>query len=465
MPRTTSRTSRTRPRAAPLAVVATAASAALVAGIAFLGGAVVARDAASAAESTAVPKLLGDVAPAPPQGSAAVPVRTCSITDQATAPGALELHGEVVDTATGEVRYALRADEGNPTASVMKLLTTTAALSVLGPDHRIPTRIYAGAEPGTVVVVGGGDVTLSSLPAGAHGYYAGATASVADLVAQARSALGGDAVTRVVVDGSLFQGPAWQPSWHDVDRTDGYVAPATALMIDGDRAVPQNQDSPRSLDPLGRAGAAFASAFGLPASAVSTGTAPADARLLAEAYSQPVSELVAYALEDSDNQVAETLARLVAIQQGYGNTFDAVEPSTTHALAALGLDTTGLRLADGSGLSGDSRVPPAFVVSLLQRVDDGDFPAIGANLPASAQTGTLRTRFAPDGSGVPAGAIRAKTGFIDDVYGLAGYLTGPDGEQLTFAFFVVGRVAPANRDSLDSLTAAAYGCGARLAGW
>ena len=66
---------------------------------------------------------------------------------------------------------------------------------------------------------------------------------------------------------------------------------------------------------------------------------------------------------------------------------------------------------------------------------------------------------------VPAGAIRAKTGWISEVYSLAGYMNLPSGGQLTFAFFVVGTVQPANREQLDAISAAAYRCGEQLADW
>ncbi|MBF4552250.1 D-alanyl-D-alanine carboxypeptidase/D-alanyl-D-alanine-endopeptidase [Pseudoclavibacter sp. VKM Ac-2888] len=449
-----------------------------LAGVLALGGGFAAGAAGFAAAAPAFAgtsevlpaKSLGAVREAPVEATAAEPMRTCSIEDVASAAGALDFHGVVVDSQSGEAIYERKATDAVPTASVMKLLTTTAAMQVLGPDFRIPTRVYAGSEPGSVVIVGGGDVTLASTDTGAGSYYSGATATLADLAAQTRTAwasdpsLSGTPLTQVLVDKSAFSGPEWQPSWLQADRTDGYISPISALMVDGGRQNPASLVSPRTDDPSGAAAGAFATRLGA-ATAGASGTVPEGATLLAEVWSQPVSELVHYALIDSDNNVAEMLSRLVAIEQGVGTDFAAIQASTSQALSTLGLDADGLVLADGSGLSADNRVPPELVAELLQAISQPDIAASQMldDLPASGQTGTLQTRLTS--LGVPPGAITAKTGWINEVYGLAGYMTAADGSRLTFAFFVVGAVTPANRDALDSIAARAYSCGASLANW
>lgn len=434
------------------------------------GGFAVAAPAFASEAQTLAPKTLGAVRETPVEPGAAAPMRTCSIEDVASAAGALDFHGVVVDSEGGETIYERKATDPVPTASVMKLLTTTAAIEVLGPDFRIPTRVYAGSEPGTVVLVGGGDVTLASTDSGASSYYSGATATLADLAAQTRTSwsndasLSGTALTQVLFDKTAFSGAEWQPSWSQADRTDGYISPISALMVDGGRQDPASLVSPRTEDPSGAAAAAFATRLGA-ATTGASGSVPDGAKLLAEVWSQPVSELVHYALIDSDNNVAEMLSRLVAIKQSVGTDFAAIQASTSQALSKLGLDTSGLVLADGSGLSADNRVPPEFVAELLQTISQPENAAAQLldDLPASGQTGTLQTRLTS--LGVPPGAITAKTGWINEVYGLAGYMTAADGSKLTFAFFVVGAVTPANRDALDTIAARTYSCGASLANW
>ena len=130
----------------------------------------------------------------------------------------------------------------------------------------------AGANPGEVVLVGGGDPTLAG---GKTGYYPGA-ARLDVLAEQVRKALGGTAPTKVIVDGSLYSGPAHEPGWDSDIPTGGYGGTISALMIDGARNDPKSGQgyAERSAEPELAAGQAFAAALGLPASAVSAGRAP-----------------------------------------------------------------------------------------------------------------------------------------------------------------------------------------------
>lgn len=456
-------------RAAAPFVLVTLIVVALAAALGFaVGGGAQALVVRASGVDTSPAKPLQDVAAQPADPLGAQTFRSCSIEDVVAQPGALDFHGHIVDAETGEVLFDRQGTTANPTASTMKLVTSAAALQVLGPDRTLATRVVQGAEPGQVVVVGGGDFTLSSLPAGAPGYYDGATAHLADLAAQVRAAMGGQAVTSIVVDTSLFGGPEWQPSWNDADRTDGYISWMSPFMVDGDRADPTQLNSPRSQEPAQRAATAFASELGAAGVPISIGgTAPEGAAVLGEVASQPVEELVRYALLDSDNVTAETLARLVAIEVGAGNDFAAIQAGTSAAMEQLGLDPAGLVFADGSGLSRDNRVTSTFMVDLLElvRTDANGLGVIQQDLPASGETGTLDDRFVPGTSTVPPGAIDAKTGWIEEVYGLAGFMSTDSGRTLTFALYVVGPVQPPNRDVLDSIAAAAFACGPELADW
>src|SRR5439155_26170734 len=122
----------------------------------------------------------------------------------AAADPALGSHApiSVQDVATGAQLFDRGAQTTALPASTMKLLTAVAALTARGPTYLLTTRAVAGAEPGEVVLVGGGD---PSLAAGAASTYPGA-ARLDDLAAQVRKALGGRAPTRVGVDGTLFSG-------------------------------------------------------------------------------------------------------------------------------------------------------------------------------------------------------------------------------------------------------------------
>src|SRR6185437_3629023 len=119
-------------------------------------------------------------------------------------------------------------------ASTTKLLTATAALASIPADFRFTTKVVAGARPGEVVLVGGGDPTLAAQAA--HPTYPGA-ASVTALAAAVK-AVTKTPITRIVVDSSRFSGPTVGPGWDSDDVSGGYAAPITATMVDAGRRGP-----------------------------------------------------------------------------------------------------------------------------------------------------------------------------------------------------------------------------------
>ena len=298
---------------------------------AFFAGATVNPGDASQVAATTTPTPTADPArPAPAAAPAASRIRTCSVADRAADARLANFQAQVVNAATGEMLYDRGGTTPSRTASVMKVLTSAAALSVLGPDHRAATTVVKGAEPGSVVLVGGGDATLSRTSRRAETVYPGA-AHLDELAAQVRAAwtrplepaahqarAGREPVQRGRVGAELDL----------VEREFGYMSNITALMVDGDRDDPGAETSWRSADPIGRAGDAFASELG-GISVIERGTAPAGAQQLGQVFSSTVAQLVDKALVVSDNTVAEMLARLVAIETGAGNTFGAINQAVS----------------------------------------------------------------------------------------------------------------------------------------
>ena len=397
---------------------------------------------------------------------AAAKLRTCSIHIFGTDPRLANFQGYVMNASTGEVLFDRGGTMPERTASVMKVVTSAAALAALGPDHRISTRVVKGAEPGTVVLVGGGDPTLSRLSSGSS-VYPGAP-RLSDLAAQVTAAWAADPATagtpisRIVLDTSLFSGPTWHPSWARSELGIGYSSEITALQVDADRADPAAIVSPRSEAPIARAGAEFAAALGVDATIVD-GVAPANAAVLGEVQSQPVSSLISTALTISDNTLAETLARLVSIKVGAGNTQASLAVGIPKALEPYGLDTSSMTIVDGQGLSPDNRVTPAFLAGLMSKVHarEGSLGAIYDGLPIAGQTGTLASRFTGDNA-VARGSVVAKTGWINTGYTLSGVIDSADGTPLSFAFYAIGDVRDNAKVALDTITAAAYRCGNNL---
>ncbi|WP_291048042.1 D-alanyl-D-alanine carboxypeptidase/D-alanyl-D-alanine-endopeptidase [Herbiconiux sp.] len=458
------------------AAAAAAVAVVVLGGGAFAAGAAMgagAPDAATASVAlvTETPQPSATPTPTPtpdpraqPQAAAApAAVRTCSVAGLATDSRLGTFLGSVRDASTGSVLFDRGATTYARTASVMKVLTSAAALAVLGPDYQVPTTVVKGAEPGQVVLVGGGDITLAS---GASNIYTD-SASMLDLAAQVNAAWAADPstagtpITSIVLDASAFSGDRWQPSWNRKELYDGYSSEVTALQVDGDRAEPGANVSARSENAVLRAGQAFALALGAPNAGLAEGVATAGSAQLGQVLSAPVSTMIPDALLRSDNTEAEMLARLVAVKLGVGGDFGALATAIPQALATYGLDTAGLTIVDGSGLSDDNGVSPNFLTSLFIKIQnrEGNLAVIADGLPVGGQSGTLAGRFTDSPA---AGSVIAKTGWIDTGYTLSGIIDAADGSVLTFAFFALDDVGDSAKTAIDALTTAVYECGSNL---
>jgi serine-type D-Ala-D-Ala carboxypeptidase/endopeptidase (penicillin-binding protein 4) len=369
---------------------------------------------------------------------------------------------QVLDVTTG----AVLLDRGGATAatpaSVSKLLTAAALLSVRDADDRLTTRLVAGAKPGQVVLVGGGDPTLSGAGAGTPTMFPEA-ARVVDLLARAR--LGkASKITSIAVDSGVFAGDRLAQGWDPADVDGGFVAPVTGLMLDAGRLQPP-ADQPRSQDPDLAAGRVLAARLGLPETAVVRGAAPPRAKVLATVESPTLARIVESMLLRSDNVTAEALARQVAIEEHLPATFQGAAQAVKQVLTRVGVNTAGIAMVDGSGLSTQDRIPPAALVSLLRTAVSVDHPALHAlvpGLPVGGYDGTLDDRFGPGATAGGAGTVRAKTGTLTGVSSLAGVVTDKDGRVLVFA--IMADQVPSGgtlgaEAALDEAVSALAGCG------
>ena len=402
-------------------------------------------------------------APAPTPAGLQASVDT-ALADPVLARG---LAVSVVDVPTGQVLYERAADTPLLPASTAKIATAVAALTALPSDLRLTTRVVAGAAPGEVVLVGGGDPTLAS-PQAELGYPR--PAELADLAARTRAALGDVPVTRVVVDDSLYAGERLGPGWKPTYVTQGAVAPVNALMVDGGRARPDRLQ--RVADPALAAGEALAALLQPGADvAVARGAARAGAQVLGEVRSEPVPALVESMLVRSDNDLAEALARQVALATGQPASFagsaQALSLVLGDLLADVGVARDAVRLVDGSGLSRENRLEPAALTRLLARAASGEAPELApvlSGLPVAGFDGTLALRYRGGSAATAAGEVRAKTGTLNGVSALAGLVRTEDGRLLAFDLTAddvpLGATRAAER-ALDTLAAQLAACGCR----
>ncbi|WP_449477172.1 D-alanyl-D-alanine carboxypeptidase/D-alanyl-D-alanine endopeptidase [Streptomyces abikoensis] len=367
----------------------------------------------------------------------------------------------VVDVATGQQLYGADQDTPYTPASTIKTATAAAALSALGPDHRIETVVVADGD--TVVLVGGGDPTLTARPAKEGAPPAASLKELADATARALKARGKGGRMKVAYDASRYSGPALHPIGPNEN-----IAPVSALMVDEGRLDDSDHGpADRTADPAGDAARKFAGMLrdagvdvdGDPAA----GRAGDKAERLASVSSPPLSALVERTLTNSDNDIAEALARQTALASGQPADFEGAARAVTARLEKLGLPLSGARIADGSGLDRADRVSAAFLAGLLARSADPARPELRAvltGLPVAGFSGTLSGRYGADAGG--RGLVRAKTGTLTGVNTLSGTVVDADGRLLSFAFMTAGAASGEGAQGvLDRLATTVAGCGCR----
>ena len=386
----------------------------------------------------------------------------------------------VADPVTGRVLLSEHGSRLMTPASTTKLSTGLAALAILGDDARFTTKVVRGAAPGSIILVGGGDPTLAVNPFPAADYPRPATlASLAAATARALIAQG----QRTVVlgyDTSLYTGPGLAPGWPADYVTGGDVTPIVPLEVDQGRLTaagqPEDSDDPynlsaRSDDPAAMAATAFAAllvadGIHVPGSPQAQ-TALASAATLARVTSPPLSAVVAQMLEESNNVIAENLARQVAVATGQPASFTGAAQAVIKELRRLGV-TAGIHLVDGSGLSPQDAIAPATLVKVLElAADHPRYRALLAGLPVAGFSGTLSAGESVFSgiSGAALGSVRAKTGNLGTVTSLAGLAYDKSGGVLVFAFMAdqipSAGVLQDAANAIDAAASALAGCGCR----
>ncbi len=378
----------------------------------------------------------------------------------------------VRDAFTGQELMKLGADRPQVPASTAKLLTALTVNTTLDPLATLPTTVVRGDTPGEIVLVAGGDTMLAKGkgdPTVVEG-----RAGLADLAAQVATALQADGTGTVGLrlDTSYAKGARWAPGWLQADVRAGYTGGVSMLGLAGQRAVPGH---PAPRDPEAATGAAFVAALkaqGITAKLrpESTWSTPAasGAVELGRVESAPIGDVLALALDESDNALVEGLARQAAVQAGAEPTFAAAVALVKKTVAARGVDLTGAVLKDTSGLTAGQALSPQTLSDVLQLGADGSVPAMQdsvARLPVAGLSGTLHSRFHASRTRAVAGLARAKTGTLTGASAMAGTVIDADGRVLSFVV-LADRIPPSTgtlgaQAALDRFVAAIATCGCR----
>jgi D-alanyl-D-alanine carboxypeptidase/D-alanyl-D-alanine-endopeptidase (penicillin-binding protein 4) len=332
-------------------------------------------------------------------------------------------------------------------ASNLKLVTAVAALTRLGPATTLATTVRGAAPQGGVVsgplwVVGGGDPLLATKAYADSFDYQPQLHTSYEQLADRVVAAGVKHVTGGVQgDDSRYDGQRYLPSWRTAYATGGHVGPQSALAVNDGFVSFKPAKRVVTPDPPGHAAAVFTDLLRARGVVVDggpgAGQAPGGVGTLATVASPPVSEMVSEMLRESDNNTAELLVKEMGKRFGGAGTTAAGLSIVQQALGADGLPSAEVSAVDGSGLDRSDKATCHLFSRILET--SGPTSPIAAGLAVAGRTGTLFDRFV----GNPAvGRLRAKTGFLDGVVGLSGWMDGTRGGDLVFAFLANGLPVP-----------------------
>ncbi|MEX2190538.1 MAG: D-alanyl-D-alanine carboxypeptidase/D-alanyl-D-alanine-endopeptidase [Bacteroidota bacterium] len=422
---------------------------------------------------------------------------------------------KVVSLETGEVLYERNGVRLMRPASNTKLITSSAALSILGTDHEFRTSILAdsihpdGTVHGSLYLKGYGDPDLS-------------VADLDTMIAQLK-AIGIKAIQgNIVADASWFDDLYWGEGWMWDDEPYSYEAGICALSVNKNcvkvsiipgtipgegvrvlidpptqyvsllntaRAVADTAIIPLSvtrmykerLNALVVSGevvtrrdtihrwvtvwrpelyAATLLKERLEADSISVrgqatiGVALPWSRELAY-HRRSIDSVVINLNKMSDNLSAENTLKTIAVARG------GIPGSAKYGLyqanvflSEIGIDTTKYWIVDGSGVSHYNLLTAEMLVQLLTAMtkQPDTFGLFFESLPIAGVDGTLKTRM----RGTKAeGNLRAKTGSIGGVSALSGYVTTADGERLVFSMLMQDFILPSRfyRNAQDAIGA------------
>ena len=163
---------------------------------------------------------------------------------------------------------------------------------------------------------------------------------------------------------------------------------------------------------------------------------PEDLPLVAQLQSPPLASILMDMNKYSSNFIAEQVLKEIGAHatDSQGSTLKGLQVISDY-LGTLGISESEFVIVNGSGLSRQTVLRPRHLTSVL--VDMASDPTVSSEFTASlaigGRDGTLWSRFRGD---PVQGRVRGKTGTINGVHCLVGYLHGQDGQQYAFAYLV-----------------------------
>ncbi|WP_340107886.1 D-alanyl-D-alanine carboxypeptidase/D-alanyl-D-alanine-endopeptidase [Pikeienuella sp. HZG-20] len=400
----------------------------------------------------------------------------------------------VIDAETGEALEGGDIDRPLPPASVAKAPTALFALDTLGPDHRFETRLIAvgalenGVLAGDLVLQGGGDPETDSaaldllafhlaeaglkrvngrfliddslLPlieridatqpeVAAYNPAVGALNLNFNRVFAEWRRAGGKERIAVEARGAGLSPPTEAVTVEIVDKVAlgpfDYLGAADdgpekwrvargALGASGGRWLPVRRPGLYAGEMLHR----FSADAGVELPEPSVGAAPLVSDVLARVESRPLADILAGMLRYSTNLTAEAVGMAAAKAGGASAESLAASAAAMNVWAAgfagFPAGDPGFQLLNHSGLSPDSRASARRLADILLAADRRGFPALDGGRAAKLKGLLPQVRYLDDGASPPPieASIRAKSGTLNFVSALAGYIEPEAGRRLIF---------------------------------
>lgn len=383
----------------------------------------------------------------------------------------------VYDPKTKKVISSYNENTPLVPASTTKLLTTETALNLLGENYRWMTQLeYSGSVDengvlnGNLYVIGSGDPSLGTNKAGASAYR--------DIISDFISGISREGIKKVngdiIIQTALFKGNisrlpenvVWlennnyylpvgttreiNPANEKLIVKKGnnfsgekkyfYVSPYNSQMVFADKYEGEGvlttklPDAPAYLANTLRAtmvksGVAVTGKV----TPKMTDISPENRKMISAYKSPTLGDIIFYTNQHSDNSLAEALLKTVGFQSLGDQTSESGRIVVTNHLKQDGFDMIGLNYIDGSGLSRSNNVTPISQVKYLTSLmDEKYYKTYLTSLPVGGQSGTLKRMFIGTGNG----QIFAKTGTLNKVKALAGYIKTNSGKTLVFSLLV-----------------------------
>lgn len=354
--------------------------------------------------------------------------------------------GILVTQQNGDTLFSRNAGKLFMPASNQKIITGSVALALLGPDYRYKTAFVSrGAVrdsvlDGDLIVIGRGDPTVSNRA------QQGNAITWMMRVADSLAARGIKRVTGALVrGGNAFPDSIYGYGWEWDDLTTDSGAPidellynegmtkVTARIAGRDTTVEVATRTPGRtyLEALASALAARGIMVGRGVSDSTAEIAAPGADTLFVVSSPPLREILRYLEKPSQNQIAEILLRTIGLERTGVGSADSGAAVVSRQLIAWSAERDGFVVYDGSGLSRHDLLSPETIVRTLVAIQrDTAFQVFYDALPVAGVDGTLRTRMVGTRA---AGNMHAKTGTLQFVRSLSGYVTDLDGDRLVFS--------------------------------